>query len=75
MADLFHMSIEERSISESLLMIRDELVHVHIADNTREAAGMGSTDFKEVLRILKVLGIKVHLLWSLCIVWQIHIVR
>lgn len=56
MADLFHMSIEERSISESLLMIRDELVHVHIADNTREAAGMGSTDFKEVLRILKSIG-------------------
>lgn len=56
MADLFHMNIEERSISESLLMIRDELVHVHIADNTREAAGMGSTDFKEVLRILKSIG-------------------
>lgn len=56
MADLFHMSIEERSISESLLMIRDELVHVHIADNTREAAGMGSTDFKEVLCILKSIG-------------------
>lgn len=56
MADLFHMSIEERSISEGLFMIRDELLHVHIADNTREAAGMGSTDFKEVLRTLNIMG-------------------
>ena len=56
MADLFHMSIEERSIVESLLMIQDELIHVHIADNTREAAGMGSTDFKEVLRTLNTIG-------------------
>lgn len=52
MADLFHMSIEENNLAESLLMIQDELLHVHIADNTREAAGMGSTDFKQVLRIL-----------------------
>lgn len=56
MADLFHMSIEERSIKESLFMIKDALLHVHIADNTREAAGMGSTDFKEVLRVLKTIG-------------------
>lgn len=53
MADLFHMNIEESSLIDSLYMIRDYLLHVHIADNTREAAGMGSTDFKEVLRVLK----------------------
>lgn len=56
MADLFHMSIEEDSIVDSLYMIRDYLLHVHIADNTREAAGMGSTDFKEALRTLKRIG-------------------
>ena len=37
-------------------MIRDYLLHVHIADNTREAAGMGQTDFKEVIRALKRIG-------------------
>lgn len=58
MADLFHMSIEEGSFTESLLMIQDKLLHVHIADNTREAAGMGRTDFKEVLRVLKSIGYK-----------------
>ena len=56
MADLFHMNIEEASIPDSLLMIREYLLHVHIADNTREAAGMGHTDFKEVLRVLNRIG-------------------
>ena len=56
MADLFHMSIEEADICESLYKISDYLVHVHIADNTREAAGMGHTDFKSVLRTLKMLN-------------------
>ena len=56
MADCFHMSIEERSISESLRMVSDYLVHVHIADNTREAAGLGHTDFKEILYTLGEIG-------------------
>jgi sugar phosphate isomerase/epimerase len=56
MADLFHMSIEESSFTESLMMIADKLLHVHIADNTREPAGLGHTDFKEILRVLKKIG-------------------
>lgn len=53
MADMFHMSIEENNISNSLFMIADKLMHVHIADNTREAAGLGKTDFKEMFYTLK----------------------
>jgi sugar phosphate isomerase/epimerase len=56
MADLFHMSIEESSFTQSLLMIQDKLLHVHIADNTREPAGLGHTDFKEIIRTLKKIG-------------------
>jgi sugar phosphate isomerase/epimerase len=56
MADLFHMSLEERSLTQSLLMIQDKLLHVHIADNTREPAGLGRTDFKEVLLTLGKIG-------------------
>lgn len=56
MADLFHMNMEEASLTDSLYMIREKLVHVHIADNTREAAGMGQIDFKEVLRALQRIG-------------------
>lgn len=53
MADLFHMSIEERDINASIRMVSPYLKHVHIADNTREAAGLGSTDFKRVLITLQ----------------------
>jgi D-psicose/D-tagatose/L-ribulose 3-epimerase len=56
MADLFHMSIEEREISQSLTKISPYLAHVHIADNTREAAGLGQTDFKQVILLLKELN-------------------
>jgi len=56
MADMFHMSLEENSISRSLHMIADKLIHVHIADNTREAAGLGRTDFKDMLYTLKEIG-------------------
>ncbi len=53
MADLFHMSMEEKNLSASLRMVSDYLMHVHIADNTREAAGLGNTDFKEILYVLR----------------------
>lgn len=56
MADMFHMSLEENNIGASLRMISDELMHVHIADNTREAAGLGSTDFKEMFYVLQDIG-------------------
>jgi D-psicose/D-tagatose/L-ribulose 3-epimerase len=52
MADLFHMNIEERNHAASIKNIAPYLVHVHIADNTREAAGFGQTDFAEVVRAL-----------------------
>lgn len=58
MADLFHMSIEENNLGASLRMISPYLMHVHIADNTREAAGLGATDFKEILFVLKDIGYK-----------------
>ena len=56
MADLFHMSLEERDINAALHRIADKLIHVHIADNTREAAGLGNTDFKSILNTLKQIG-------------------
>lgn len=58
MADLFHMNIEERSTVSSLCEAGDRLLHVHIADNTREAAGMGNTDFREAIRVLKHISYK-----------------
>ncbi|MBS4216955.1 sugar phosphate isomerase/epimerase [Bacillus sp. FJAT-49711] len=53
MADFFHMNLEERNMSEALTNILEHLVHVHIADNTREAAGLGQTDFEPIMSFLK----------------------
>ncbi|MFZ3070238.1 MAG: sugar phosphate isomerase/epimerase family protein [Anaerolineaceae bacterium] len=53
MADVFHMSLEENNMGASLRMIADQLMHVHVADNTREAAGLGRIDFKEILYVLR----------------------
>lgn len=55
---MFHMSLEENNLWASLRMISPYLMHVHIADNTREAAGLGNTDFREMLRTLKDIGYK-----------------
>ncbi|NOU87016.1 TIM barrel protein [Paenibacillus sp. LMG 31460] len=56
MADLFHMNIEERSHRSALQNIAPYLAHIHIADNTREAAGLGQTNFEDVFRTLQELG-------------------
>ncbi|MFC5648254.1 sugar phosphate isomerase/epimerase family protein [Paenibacillus solisilvae] len=56
MADLFHMNIEERNHTEALRMIAPYLIHVHIADNTREAAGLGQTDFEPIMKTLAEIG-------------------
>ncbi|MBS4194877.1 sugar phosphate isomerase/epimerase family protein [Lederbergia citri] len=53
MADFFHMNIEEQDMIKALTSISDHLVHVHIADNTREAAGLGQTDFQPIMSFLK----------------------
>lgn len=56
MADLFHMNIEERDSSEALRHIAPYLIHVHIADNTREAAGLGQIDFAKIVDTLKAIN-------------------
>lgn len=56
MADLFHMNLEECNSLQSLRKIAPQLVHVHIADNTRQAAGWGCIDFKNILYTLEDIG-------------------
>jgi D-psicose/D-tagatose/L-ribulose 3-epimerase len=53
MADTFHMNIEERDNVEAIKLVAGRLIHVHAADNTREAPGMGQFDFETLLRTLK----------------------
>jgi sugar phosphate isomerase/epimerase len=53
LADLFHMNIEERSISESICKARDKIGHVHFVDSNRRPAGMGHIDFTPIADALK----------------------
>jgi len=52
MGDFFHMNIEEQNSEENLLKYRDEIFHVHIADNNRKAIGMGNLPVERYLNIL-----------------------
>ena len=52
MIDAFHMNIEERSIPEAIKKAAGNLIHVHIADSNREAAGFGHTDLRSLLQAL-----------------------
>jgi sugar phosphate isomerase/epimerase len=53
LADLFHMNIEERSISEALLMAGKWLGHLHFVDSNRRPAGCGHMNFLPVFRALR----------------------
>ena len=56
MADFFHMSLEERNISESIEAAGKHIRHVHLADSTRELPGYGHTDFAAGFAALKRIG-------------------
>lgn len=54
MGDTFHMQIEERDgIPNAIRRAGGEMFrHLHAADNTREAPGMGTMPWREILRAL-----------------------
>ena len=56
LADLFHMSIEETSVAESLRTHCPQIGHVHFADSNRKPAGDGHTDMAAVGEALKAGG-------------------
>lgn len=53
LADLFHMNIEEVSLSAPIEEAGSYLGHVHIADNTRDEPGAGMLDTGPTFRALK----------------------
>jgi sugar phosphate isomerase/epimerase len=55
MLDVFHMQIEDPSISAGFIEAADILFHVHFADTNRGAPGTGGIDFAQILRVLKAL--------------------
>jgi len=55
MVDTFHANIEEVSIPMAIIEAKAKLHHIHAADNNRLPPGMGSLDFKPILRELVVM--------------------
>lgn len=56
LADLFHMNIEEASLSESIRSAGTAIGHVHFADSNRRPIGFGHTEMGEVAETLKTIG-------------------
>lgn len=51
--DTFHMNIEERSLTDSIILAKEKLFHFHVADSNRWHPGAGHIDFKSVLDTLR----------------------
>jgi len=64
MADFFHMNIEERDLSESLLSCIQLLKHIHLADSNRLPPGFGHTDFKTSFALLKKHGYRYYMAYE-----------
>lgn len=53
LADLFHMNIEEASITEALKLARKHLGYIHFVDSNRRPAGFGHLDFRELAAVIR----------------------
>lgn len=51
--DTFHMNIEEKSITDSIILAREKLFHFHVADSNRWHPGAGHIDFGDIFKTLK----------------------
>jgi sugar phosphate isomerase/epimerase len=56
LADLFHMNIEEQSLSSALRTGGAKIGHVHFVDSNRRPAGNGHLDFQPISAVLKEIG-------------------
>jgi len=53
MPDVFHMNIEDKTISGELQKYIEHVVYIHLADSNRLAPGQGHTDFDSLFKGLK----------------------
>lgn len=54
--DTYHMNMEERDWKKPVLLCKDRLRHVHVADNNRNYPGWGLIDFRPFLEALHEIG-------------------
>lgn len=53
MLDLYHVHLEDPSLTASFITAREVLRHVHICDSNRRAPGWGHLNLKDVLAVLQ----------------------
>lgn len=53
MSDIFHMSIEERNLPDTIRQCYDVIGHVHLADTTRLEPGTANADYAGILAALR----------------------
>lgn len=56
LADLFHMNIEESSMTEGIRTYGQYLGHLHFVDSNRRAPGMGHMKYAPIVQALKRIG-------------------
>lgn len=56
MLDLWHLYVEEKSITQAIREYSPICYHVHLADSNRKYPGAGNLDFKEIIRTFKETG-------------------
>ncbi len=54
-ADMFHMALEETSITAALVRGREYLVHVQLGDSNRLAPGQGFLPWRDIIEVLRAL--------------------
>ncbi|MBO3801246.1 MAG: sugar phosphate isomerase/epimerase family protein [Thermoproteota archaeon] len=55
-ADVRHMIREERDLVESLRLAKEDIVHVHLADNNSKVPGRGIINFTKLFEVFKEIG-------------------
>jgi D-psicose/D-tagatose/L-ribulose 3-epimerase len=54
--DTFHMNIEEDDIYAAIRRAKGRLVGFHVADNNRMAPGMGTINWRKIIKTLQEIG-------------------
>ncbi len=54
--DTFHMNIEENDMFDAIRRAKGRLIGFHVADNNRMAPGMGTINWKKVIKTLQEIG-------------------
>jgi sugar phosphate isomerase/epimerase len=59
--DLFHMNVEDKSLTESFKEAKPFLWHIHVCDSNRKPPGYGHFSFVRIIKVLKKIDFQEYL--------------